>query len=662
MSKRIGLCAAGFVVLCGAASWAAGAAEADSADRGRYVAEQGMIIPPAEVVIDSYIASIDYEYPDPAKALGVYVYTGHRQASLQGQEEIIQMGLQGKRTEFEDLPVLNLAFVFDKSGSMSEPDKILWVKEAFALFMGRLRSQDIVSVVAFDDEAEVLLRPTVVGDIEDRGYLIDRVDAVLPGGRSDLTAGLLAGYRQVAENARPEHVNRVVLISDGLDIPDAAFTSAETYKNRGITLSTVTLGMNCDLNTMVELAREGAGSSRFLSSHEDIDEHFNTDLDRMVVPIAYDLEMELELLNGTELLGTWGYRHEIDGATIRYSLPALHHRDYETIVAQVRLPPRSRTGSIDVAAFSLEYEDKEGTSHREGPYLATMEYADSLIATGGISDPVVLKSGTMLHTALGLKSIGVLYYSCSADSAKQSQLNPLVWHNTNAEQETPIDKAVAQEQAELPASVRAKKQRCFDVAVSLKKEIQNTRLRLDEDCFENELTITEKYIEILGRELSLGDIVVARMLKERELETEGVSEDTRAVLQDLVQELVVPLDRKGWRKVAFFGFTPQKEGPSPIKGVVDDLARSSLGDLSGLRLIRQASLDRAVRDLELTYADLIDNDAALRSGREVDADYVVSGTILDMPGSTIVFGKVLDAASGNVASVAQVVLPKADTE
>ena len=67
-------------------SWGGGASEgaASSSGRGKYLAGQGIIIPPDEVIVDSYIASIDYRYPEPEQDLGVTLYSGHRQISSGG--------------------------------------------------------------------------------------------------------------------------------------------------------------------------------------------------------------------------------------------------------------------------------------------------------------------------------------------------------------------------------------------------------------------------------------------------------------------------------------------------------------------------------------------------------------------------------------------------
>ena len=77
---------------------------AASSARGKYLAGQGIIIPPDEVHIDSYIAHINYKYPEPSEDLGVTLCSGHYQVSTAWQEEVIHVGIQGKKLGFENLP------------------------------------------------------------------------------------------------------------------------------------------------------------------------------------------------------------------------------------------------------------------------------------------------------------------------------------------------------------------------------------------------------------------------------------------------------------------------------------------------------------------------------------------------------------------------------
>jgi len=284
----------------------AGGSQEESGDRGKYMAEQGNILPADEVRIDSYISQINYRYPDPAGDLGVTLYTGHRQVSVHGQEEIVQIGLQGRREKFEDLPALNLAFVFDRSGSMSGKHKMEWVKEAFGIFIERLRPRDTVSVVAFAEKADVLLPASRLDSVRSRRELIERVRAVKAEGESSLKAGLLAGYAQVSVNAKKDSVNRVLLVSDGLGEPEGLLDVVDKYKREGIGVSTIGVGEDFNFDIMAKIATQSGGSSRFMANLKKMSDIFDTDLDRMVVPVAYDLRMEYAIPGDTIMISRAG--------------------------------------------------------------------------------------------------------------------------------------------------------------------------------------------------------------------------------------------------------------------------------------------------------------------------------------------------------------------
>ncbi len=98
------------ILALSASLFAAGGSEiAGSASRGRYLAGQGVIVPPEEVLVDSYIAQINYNYPPPEGPVGVYLYTANRQLSNRGQESVLQIGIQGETRDWDQLAPMNLA-------------------------------------------------------------------------------------------------------------------------------------------------------------------------------------------------------------------------------------------------------------------------------------------------------------------------------------------------------------------------------------------------------------------------------------------------------------------------------------------------------------------------------------------------------------------------
>ena len=132
----------------------AGAQAAGADTRGRYLAGRGIIIPPEEVFIDSYLASIDYNYPRPQSEMGIFLYNSSSQMSA-GQEGILQIGIQGRNMSFDELPPMNLIFVVDCSDSMNDEDKIAWIRESAAIFMEKIRPVDSLALVSFTETARV---------------------------------------------------------------------------------------------------------------------------------------------------------------------------------------------------------------------------------------------------------------------------------------------------------------------------------------------------------------------------------------------------------------------------------------------------------------------------------------------------------------------------
>ena len=483
-----------------AGSWAGGEKEAaSSAARGKYLAGQGIIIPSNEVHVDSYIAHIDYNYPDPGEDLGVTLYSGHYQISTSGQEEVIQIGIQGKKLGFENLPPLNLAFVIDKSGSMSAADKMGWVKDAFDIFIERVRDIDFVSLVVFDNEAKVVFPSTQIKSRDKRLAFKQAVASIQPGGGTNLIGGLELGYQQILANYRGEYTNRVLFLTDGVGESTGLLDMAETYKEMGINVSTIGVGTDFDLELMVDLSRRGGGSSRFISDREEMEETFGSELDRMLVPVARNLDMTLEFLQPVEILKTWGYRQQVTGSKIHYAQDTLHHRDYETILVHLRIQPQAAAGTKELARFTIDYEDLSGNKQRSGPYALSVEFVDSEQPLAGFSSGMVLQSGTMMRFAQSLRYIGELYYSCKEEIENINRKKDELWRQSSSG--VSYEDLTSPELTKLEEAVSSKMRRAMDITVNTKKEVTNTRLRLDNAGFDDEIGILEKYIDILGQEL-----------------------------------------------------------------------------------------------------------------------------------------------------------------
>jgi TolB-like protein len=637
-------------------AWAGAQAEAASSSaRGKYLAGQGIIVPPDEVHIDSYIARINYKYPDPAGDLGVNLYSGHYQVSTGGQEEVIHIGIQGKEIEFENLPPMNLAFVIDKSGSMNEQDKMVWVKEAFNFFVEKVRDIDFISLVVFDDEAKVIFPSTQMKSRQRRLQFKEAVNSVQPGGGTNLVGGLELGYQQVLANFRSEYTNRVLFLTDGVGESVGILDMAESYNELGINVSTIGVGTDFDLELMVELSNRGGGSSRFISDREEMEKTFNSELDRMVVPVARNLEMSLEFLQPVDILATWGYNNRIEGNRIDYSQDTLHHRDYETILAQIRIRSQSASGKKDLARFTIDYEDLEGNKQRSGPHVLQLEFVNMKDPVAGFSSGMVLQSGTMMHFAQSLRTIGELYYSCREEIDQVHRARDELWRQGGSG--VSYEELSSPEIRRLEETVASKMQRAMDITVSMKKEVMNTRLRLDNEGFDDEIEILENYIDILGQEMQWEQAKVTTLKRDAEILPAVQTRSVQDHLSNLFREMTLDLKVKDKGVVAISGFTTKTGKSSDLIHLLNEMAVVEIGRIDTLTLVEREKLDTLLAEQELALADLIDTEQAIEVGRFLAANYIVTGSVIEMPASVVIFGRIINVETGEVESVAQVIVP-----
>jgi hypothetical protein len=620
MKRSIGFYFA-LIMLCPFLLWAAASKEEAAApERGKYLAERGTIVPPEEVYIDSYVAHINYQYPKPEGDMGVTLYSGHHQVSSNGQEEVLQIGIQGKELGFDELPPMNLAFVIDKSGSMADRDKMDWVKESFYIFINQVRDKDFVALVYFDNRAQTVFPSMGMSSSMNRRRFRDEVYRVRPGGGTNLMDGVKTGYREVLKNYRSDYINRVILLSDGQATTSTygLMEMAQSYRDMGITISTIGLGQDFDLALMRNLAHAGGGSSRFISGREEMEKSFGSELDRMIAPIAYDLEMELEFLQDVEILDTWGYDHRIVGRKISYFLPTLHHRDYETILVQFRIHPLNMGGKATLARFSVQYRDVHGNTRHKGLFYLDATFVDVDYPVSGFSDAMVLRSGTMLHFAKTLREIGRSYYGGYGNGCQYA----------------------------------------LDLTTNIRKEVLNARERLDYTGFEDEIEMLDNYLSIFSGELAKTEWDRKRIVEDVEITPPVRERSLHEHMENLYREMTLDLSARKTGTIAVSGFSMKDGNTSELTTLLDEMAMVEIAKLQTLTVIERGKMDVILKEQALSLSDLMDTGKAIDVGRLLTADHMLTGTVIEMPNSVVIFGRIINVETAEIESAAQVIVAK----
>ena len=106
---------------------------------------------------------------------------------------------------------LNLSLAIDVSRSMAGAPLKHAILAAQRV-VDALDPHDTFSVVVYDDTVRTLIEPT---EVTDKDALKGQISGARAGGLTDLSGGWLKAVELVQQNAAPEVVSRVLLLTDG---------------------------------------------------------------------------------------------------------------------------------------------------------------------------------------------------------------------------------------------------------------------------------------------------------------------------------------------------------------------------------------------------------------------------------------------------------------
>lgn len=192
---------------------------------------------------------------------------------------------------------LNIALVIDRSGSMRQDGKLENVKKAANFIIDNLTKDDYLSIVVYDDEMSVLRKAAKVHRADG---IKQKVQNVSSGGSTNLSGGMLEGYKQVKSVFNKNYVNRVLLLSDGLanegitDIEKLKKIVSEKNTKDNISISTFGVGVNYNESLMTPLAELGNGNYYFIEKADAIGEIFKRELDGLFSVVAQNVRLVME--------------------------------------------------------------------------------------------------------------------------------------------------------------------------------------------------------------------------------------------------------------------------------------------------------------------------------------------------------------------------------
>ncbi|WP_152560102.1 vWA domain-containing protein [Hymenobacter sp. IS2118] len=236
---------------------------------------------------------------------------------------------------------LNVALVIDRSGSMAGAP-LRYALQAAADFVDRLAANDRLSIVVYDDHVNTLLEAELVTD---KSAIKKVLQGVRAGGLTNLSGGWLRGCELVARHKTDQHVNRVLLLTDGQannGITNSAvlIKTAATKAEEGITTTTLGFGSHFEEDLLIGMARAANGNFYFIQSLDDAADVFGIELDSLKAIAAQNLTVTLTPLNGAviaDVLSLARQEPQADGRMVLH-LGDVHENEDKPLGLQLQLP------------------------------------------------------------------------------------------------------------------------------------------------------------------------------------------------------------------------------------------------------------------------------------------------------------------------------------
>jgi len=345
----------------------------------------------------------------------------------------------------------DMVIILDRSGSMSEDNKMTYAKAAIQDVLSQLDQNDRFALIGFSDSAILHSRLVAVTDAQ-RARLNAIVNSVKVGGGTNLGASLTLAHQLTSEPS-PNRRRKILLLSDGqtnqgiVDPAQLAKLATQLAQKESV-MSTIGMGLGFNETLMASLADHGMGNYSYLESLAGLDQVLAKDLTDTRQIYATSSYLDLKLSEGVRLIDAGGYpiTHEVDGKPLsRVTTGQLLAGTKKHFFVTLEFPTQ-RIDTITLAKATLGYQ-RHGQNHSlpmasKTLRIAVLETEKKEEAVASIEDTVYKNS--WLQNNLGLMKRKL---SASIRSGDKKQAKKII-----SEYRHSINKAASESNVSLPSA------------------------------------------------------------------------------------------------------------------------------------------------------------------------------------------------------------------
>ena len=306
---------------------------------------------------------------------------------------------------------LNLCLILDHSGSMEGPP-MDYMKSACSYVVDLLEPNDVLSIVAFADKAQVIMPAR---RIVNKALIKEHINRLEVGNTTNLYDGIALGASQIASVASMGYVNRALLFTDGEPTAgnkdfNSIVGQVVEQKSRGITVTALGFGSEYNEELLAAMAKRSGGNYYYITRPELIPEIFRKELETLMNVVARNVRLRVQMSRWVQVRQIYGKLPTFGHRSAEVTLSDMERGETQTAIVELGLEPRPG-GKFRVAKVELIYDDSSTgrTETATGDVVVEFTTDANLVASG--VNPLVQRelevaeaSKSLERTVMGMRT------------------------------------------------------------------------------------------------------------------------------------------------------------------------------------------------------------------------------------------------------------------
>ncbi|MBI2567335.1 MAG: VWA domain-containing protein [Candidatus Schekmanbacteria bacterium] len=319
-----------------------------------------------------------------------------------GNRAVLKVTLDGVApTVTDQRPPVHLSVAIDRSGSMSG-DKLAKAKEAAIEAVRMLSAGDLVSIITYDNTAQVLIdNAPASAQLDIEGAIRD----LQTGGGTALFAGVAQAAGALRQHLDAQAVQRVILLSDGQanvgpSSPAELALLGTSLRKEGMAVTTIGLGLDYNEDLMAALAQASDGNTYFVEQSRNLAGFFASELGDVLKVVAQKVDVRVTFPDGARPLAILGRDGRISGQTVELALNQIYGGQAKYALIEVDIAGRAAGEQMQVAAAEVSYDNPVAKRRQTQSATASARFSSAPAEVASSADKEVLREHGLVLSSI----------------------------------------------------------------------------------------------------------------------------------------------------------------------------------------------------------------------------------------------------------------------